>query len=67
MLGSNAQARLQAQQDKFEWYPEAQQQVEDAGLTPCDVTFREVLAALKSVSTHLDLTTERPNYFEEDN
>ena len=42
---------------------EAQNEDEIAGLTPEDVTFREVLAALKSVSSHLDFTTERPDDF----
>ena len=34
-------------------------------MTPEDVTFREVLATLKSVSEHLDFTTERPSNFGE--
>ena len=49
--------------EKFEWTQEAQLEDETAGLTPEDVTFREVLSALKSVSKHLDFTTERPGDF----
>merc|ERR1711954_575272 len=49
--------------NKFEWSQEAQIEDETAGLTPEDVTFREVLSALKSVSEHLDFTTERPADF----
>ena len=48
---------------KFVWTPDAQKEDEEGELTPEDVTFREVLAALKSVSQHLDFTTERPSDF----
>ena len=48
---------------KFVWTLEAQKEDEEEKLTPEDVTFREVLAALKSVSKHLDFTTERPSDF----
>ena len=47
----------------FKWTLEAEQEDQQAGLTPEDVTFREVLAALKSVSEKLDFTTERPDDF----
>ena len=48
---------------KLEWTLEAQREDEEAKLTPEDVTFREVLKALKSVSQHLDFTTEKPSDF----
>ena len=48
---------------KFEWTQEAKQQDELAGLTPEDITFREVLTALNSVSNHLNFMTERQGDF----
>ena len=48
---------------RFEWSEAAKILDEGEGLTPEDVTFREVLVALRSISEHLDFTTERPSDF----
>ena len=55
--------RFQQQQGKFVWTREAQEEDDSSGISPEDLTFREVLAALKSISSHLDFTTEKPADF----
>ena len=48
---------------KFEWSAAARTEDEGDGLTLEDITFREVLVALRSVSEHLYFTSERPSDF----